>query len=133
MALSVPSGHFSSFALTHSLTVFRCCFMFLIPKTESSAFFSFLQIPTKQSPDPLMRIPGAAVMKIPHARLESSPPAGQLCCWPFIISRSASRKSLGVISRHRKSSEVWKAQPAAVGISTGSSAHSSSNPWFALS
>lgn len=94
---------------------------------------SFIPTDPHQSPDPLTRIPGAAVMKIPHARLESSPPAGQLFCWPFIISRSASRKSLGMISRHRKSSEVWKARPAAVGISTGRSAHSSSNPWFALS
>lgn len=42
-------------------------------------YFSFLQILTKQSPDPLLRIPGAAVMQIPHTRLKSSSPARKLC------------------------------------------------------
>lgn len=74
-----PVGSFPPL-LSHLLSH---CFQMLLHVPYSQYYFLFLQIPTKRSPDPLMRIPGAAAMKIPHTKLKSSPPAGQLCSWPL--------------------------------------------------
>lgn len=140
-----PAGSFPPL-LSHLLS--RCFQMLLhIPYSQDweLCYFSFLQIPTKQSPDPLRRIPGAAAMQIPHTRLQSSPPS----CWAtsllatvpsaFIISRSAPVQQENLGNEKQAQKKLWSVEstaccPAvfAARISTGSSAHSSLNPWFAL-